>query len=49
VTAVEDVPLTQTLYWTGRNKKGKRVANGTYVYVIEAGKKKFWGKVTVRN
>lgn len=49
VTVVENVPLTQTLYWTGRNNKGKRVANGTYVYVIEAGKKKFWGKVTVRN
>lgn len=49
VTAVENAPLTQTLYWTGRNKKGKRVANGTYVYVIEAGKKKFRGKVTVRN
>ncbi len=49
ITVFKDVPLNQTLYWNGVNGNGKRVANGTYVYVIEAGKKKFWGKVTVRN
>jgi len=49
VTVVKGVPLTQTLAWNGQNGNGKRVANGTYVYIIEAGKKKFWGKVTVRN
>jgi len=45
----KDEPVANVFSWTGINGKGNRVANGTYVYTIEAGKKKFWGKVTVRN
>lgn len=48
-TVARDVPIDQTLVWDGRTGSGKRAANGTYVYVLQAGKKKFWGKVTVRN
>ncbi len=48
-TVARDVPVSQTFAWTGVSNRGDRVANGTYIYVIEAGKKKFWGKVTVRN
>lgn len=49
VVAAKNKPVTETLYWNGLNGQGKRVANGTYIYTIEAGGKKFWGKVTVRN
>lgn len=42
-------PLNNSFSWNGLNNKGQRAANGTYVYTIEAGKRKFWGKVTVRN
>ncbi len=42
-------PVGEVLYWNGLNAQGKRVANGTYIYTIEAGRKKFHGKVTVRN
>ncbi|GEM_PF-227601 len=48
-TVAKDEPLTKTFFWNGRNNRGKRAANGTYIYTIEAGGKKFWGKVTVRN
>lgn len=49
VTLVKNAPIEQTIFWNGTNQKGQRVANGTYIYIIEAGKKKFHGKVTVRN
>ncbi len=42
-------PVGETFFWNGLNGQGKRVANGTYIYTIEAGGKKFHGKVTVRN
>ena len=48
-TVADEQPISQTVAWNGRNNKGQRVANGTYVYIIQAGKKKFWGKITVRN
>ena len=48
-TVARDAPVTQSFAWTGLNNNGQRVANGTYIYIIEAGRKKFWGKVTVRN
>lgn len=50
VTVVaKDKPVYETFFWNGLNGQGKRVANGTYIYVIEAGGKKYHGKVTVRN
>jgi hypothetical protein len=48
-TVAKNEPITHTFTWNGLNNKGARTANGTYVYIIEAGGKKFWGKVTVRN
>lgn len=48
-TAAKGEPITKTFSWNGLNNKGARVANGTYVYIIKAGGKKFWGKITVRN
>ncbi|MBL7995854.1 hypothetical protein JNM05_10840 [bacterium] len=48
-TVAKNEPITKAFAWNGLNNKGMRVANGTYVYIIEAGGKKFWGKLTVRN
>jgi photosystem II stability/assembly factor-like uncharacterized protein len=48
-TVAEDESLTKQFAWNGLNNRGKRVANGTYVYTIKAGGRTFWGKVTVRN
>lgn len=48
-TVAKNEPITNAFSWNGLNNKGVRAANGTYVYIIEAGGKKFWGKLTVRN
>ena len=48
-TVVRDGPAGVIYSWDGRNNNGRRVANGTYIYTILAGSRKFWGKVTVRN
>ncbi len=48
-TVAKNEPITKIFVWDGRNNNGVRVANGTYVYIIEAGGKRFWGKITVRN
>lgn len=47
-TVAKNEPITRVFAWNGLNNKGTRVANGTYIYIIEAGGKKFWGKLTVR-
>lgn len=48
-TVAKNEPITNVIAWNGLNNNGARAANGTYVYIIEAGGKKFWGKLTVRN
>lgn len=48
-TVAKNEPVTKAFSWNGLNNKGARAANGTYVYIIEAGGRKFWGKLTVRN
>ncbi|MBL7960995.1 hypothetical protein JNL27_12230 [bacterium] len=48
-TVAKNEPITKAFAWNGLNNSGARVANGTYIYIIEAGGKKFWGKLTVRN
>lgn len=48
-TVAKNEPVSNAFSWNGLNNNGARVANGTYVYIIEAGGKKFWGKLTVRN
>ena len=48
-TVAKNESITKAFAWNGLNNNGKRVANGTYIYIIEAGSKKFWGKLTVRN
>lgn len=47
-TVADRAVATRTFAWNGQNNQGRRVANGTYIYIIEAGGKKYWGKVTVR-
>ncbi len=44
-------PGMNSIYWDAKNKTGRGVASGTYIYSIETmdgqGKKKVWGKMAV--
>ena len=48
-TVTKNAPVSELITWNGRANNGKRVANGTYIYTIQAGSRQFWGKLTVRN